>query len=94
MENFIWTLLGVFGYLGAVGVIRFYQSKKTEIYYDGLDVFITVFYVLFRIKLDVLSYTLWLFGSCFFILFLALNNKRIAKLFFDGKFYFYKKGER
>ena len=94
MENFIWILLGVFGYLGAVSVIRFYQSKKTEIYYDGLDVFIVVFYVLFCVKLDALSYALWLFGLCFLILFLALRSKRIAKLFFESKFYFYKKGER
>ena len=94
MGGFIWTLIGVLAYLCGVGAIRYYQSKKTEIYYDGLDVFIMVFYVLFNVRLSFLSYALWLFGLCFVLLFFALRSKRIAKLFFEGKYYFYKRGEK
>lgn len=85
--DLIGILLGVCSYAFVIGLLRYYESKKTAIDYSGVDAFIIAFYSLFSLKLDFLSYMLWLFACCFALVFLGLAFKPIGKWVFEKKFY-------
>lgn len=83
----IGILLGVCLYAFIIGLLRYYESKKTVIYYNGIDAFIIAFYSLFSLKLNFWSYTFWLFACCFALAFLGVAFKPIGKWVFEKKFY-------
>lgn len=94
MGGLFHVLFGVFLYFFIVGLVRYYASEKKEIYFDGLDVFIAAFYVLFGDSMGILSYALWLLACCFGLLFLSFAFSPLWKILFDSKYYWYKSDEK
>lgn len=95
MGGFILTLIGVMVYCLGIGAIRYFSSKKTEVYFDCFDAAIIIFYVIFHEKWEVWQYAVALFAFCLLILVISLIWKKpFGDIFFERKYYFYKKGER
>ena len=80
MDFWIEAPFAVLGYFLIIGLIRYHFSDENEVYYDGIDFFINIFYLIFGRCLHGFEYFLWLLGSCIAVLVLTKIFEPIERL--------------
>ncbi len=91
MGGFFGILFGVALFFFVIGLIRYYISNKTEVAFDLFDALVAAFYVLFSKSMNNGAYAICLFVFCIVIVVLSRRIKPLGKIFFEKKYYFWKK---
>jgi len=94
MEFLIRAPFTIFFYFLIIGLIRYYfLTNKTEVYYDGLDLFINMFYLIFRPSMPGNEYFWWLFGACLAFCILSVICKPVRRLW-EYRVYAYRRKKK
>lgn len=91
METGVILFVGSIVYLLLIGLIRFFKSHKSEIYFNGMDIVILVYYILFGASTSLVTYTIGIFILCVALSVLGAYSKTVRDIFFDDKYYLYRK---
>ena len=59
MDIVIINILSTIFYFIIIGLWRYYESDKSEIYYNGIDFYINIFFFVFTPILNILACFLW-----------------------------------
>jgi hypothetical protein len=81
--------IGSFLYLFLIGLIRYIRSR--EIYFNGMDITILVYYILFGASTSLVTYVIGLFILCVILSVWGAHSKTVGDIFFNDKYYLYRK---
>lgn len=91
METGVILFVGSVMYLFLIGLIRFVKSHKSEIYFNGMDIAILVYYILFGVSVGLVTYAIGLLILCVVLSVFGAYSKTVSDIFFDDKYYLYRK---
>ena len=91
METGVILFVGSVMYLFLIGLIRFVKSHKSEIYFNGMDIVILVYYILFGVSVGLVTYAIGLFILCVILSVWGAYSKTVGDIFFNDKYYLYRK---
>lgn len=90
MADFIGVIFTIVGYLLIVGIWRYYETGKKEVYFNGIDIFINVYYLLLRNLMSTSTYFWSLLACCIVLATLAGLFDKIGRIV-DHRFYVWRK---
>ncbi len=91
METGVILFVGSIVYLFLIGLIRFVKSRKSGIYFNGIDIVILVYFILFGVSVGLVTYAIGLLILCVVLSVWGAYSKTVGDIFFNDKYYLYRK---